>query len=115
MWIVPSTISPSSLAAEDSTSGSTGLFEALAASLTWRGKATDAASWKRAFKRVSWIRHLCTRMLPWADRLRMLGNGVVPAQAEAAIRFLLPRVLEFTSVVAEAAPPASGAETPGNG
>lgn len=31
----------------------------------------------------------------WADRLRALGNGVVPAQAEAAVRFLARHVAEL--------------------
>lgn len=31
----------------------------------------------------------CAPWLDWADRLRVLGNGVVPKQAAAALRFLL--------------------------
>lgn len=34
----------------------------------------------------------------WADRLRLLGNGVVPGQAEAAFRFLYERIVRSTPV-----------------
>lgn len=64
MWIIPSRIFPSSLAAEGSTSVSTELFETLAAQLSWRGKHSLAPSWKRAWKTAPWVRRLSTRLLP---------------------------------------------------
>ncbi|WP_230423213.1 hypothetical protein [Prauserella cavernicola] len=32
-----------------------------------------------------------------ADRLRLAGNGVIPQQAAAALRYLLPRLLAESS------------------
>ncbi len=88
MWFVPSAIFPSSLAAEDSISGSTELFEALSASLTWRGKHSPVKFWKRVWRKASWLQHLSTRMLR-ASEADLFAAWWTQSLAEAPARTCL--------------------------
>jgi hypothetical protein len=60
-WVIPSVLRPCSPATGDSTSPSDESCQTLARSFTARGKDTPPQSWRRAWKRATWIRHLSAR------------------------------------------------------
>jgi hypothetical protein len=62
MWILPSTISPSAPATAASTLDSEQFSRLAEQSLAWRSKPSPARTWSRRWKRVSWIRHLSSRI-----------------------------------------------------
>ncbi len=63
MWLyVPSTSSASPAGAADSTEPSNSLLQALASSATLSGKHSPLASWRKRWKKATWLRLLCGRM-----------------------------------------------------
>ena len=60
MWIYPTSLSAQ--ASDSSTSLSPEYSEVLAQSLWWRGKPSASSTWRRRWKRESWLRRLSARM-----------------------------------------------------
>lgn len=85
MWVIPAalrtTFSASFPAAEDSTSESPELFQMLERSVSWRGKATPAQSWKRAWRKAPWLRRLSGLMLSPSTADRGVGEFIASLEA----------------------------------
>ena len=66
MWIVPKNYKPSSVSALDTVASSEDLSLPglnIEQSLMWRSKPSQLRTWSQRWKRDSWFRHLCGRIL----------------------------------------------------
>lgn len=66
MWIIPDTFQPSWLSAQDMVESKEDLIllaSSIESSLMWRSKPSLLRTWLTRWNRVSWLPHLCLRML----------------------------------------------------
>lgn len=85
MWLyVPSTSSASSLEGGGWNSESGWRFQALARSVSWRGKPSPPRLWYARWKRVGWVRALCGRMSPPSTAYRGVESWISSLAASRA-------------------------------
>ena len=93
MWIIPQNYQPSSVSALDTVASSEDLSLPginIEQSLMWRSKPSPLRTWSQRWKRDSWFRHLCGRILKPCQHTAfetelMSSLAVIPASRSAPL------------------------------
>jgi hypothetical protein len=93
MWIIPQNYQPSSVSALDTVASSEDLSLPdinIEQSLMWRSKPSQLRTWSQRWKRDSWFRHLCGRILKPCQHTAfetelMCSLAVIPASRSAPL------------------------------
>ena len=105
MWIVPKNYQPSSVSALDTVVSSEDLSLPginIEQSLMWRSKPSPLRTWSQRWKRESWFRHLCGRILKPCQHTAfetelMSSLAAIPANRLAPLGFAKAQTIPGTS------------------
>lgn len=85
MWVyVPSECCPSAPEPPDLTSASSWPFQVLAQSASWNGRQRPAKFWRRACRKVPWLRRLCGAILEPSTASRGVASWIASLAASPA-------------------------------
>lgn len=91
MWILPDSMySVSAPVSEDSTLELSRRCLRLEQSVTWRGKLSAASTWLKRWRRLSWIKRLCGRILPHSTAQLGVDEWISSLGESRASRIALP-------------------------